>query len=35
MTYSLLGKTSEKQIKTIQDLGKRQVKVLEDLSQKE
>ena len=35
LTYSLLGKSFEKQIKTIEDLGKRQVEVLEDLSQKE
>ena len=35
LTYSLLGKSFEKQIKTIEDLGKRQVKVLEDLRQKE
>ena len=35
MNYSLLGKSFEKQIKTIEDLGKRPVKVLEDLSQKE
>ena len=34
-TYSPLGKAFEKQIKTIEDQGKKQVKALEDLKLKE
>ena len=34
-TYSPLGKAFEKQIKTIEDQGKKQVKALEDLKPKE
>ena len=34
-TYSPLGKSFEKQIKTIEDLGKKQVEALENLKPKE
>ena len=34
-TYSPLGKAFEKQVKTIEDQGKKQVDVLKDLKEKE